>query len=79
MRKRRETYHDDKTRLVNFLVDIETYKAFKIWCVANNTTVSAHIRGLVDKTLSGEITVEWKKRPVEKKKGELEDWLKEWD
>lgn len=70
-----------KTVLTNFRIDSETHKKFRLWCLENDTTVSDHIRGLIDETLKGEITAECKRaeRPANKKEADLQNWLqKEW-
>lgn len=70
-----------KTVITNFRLDEETHKAFRIWCINNNTTLADHLRKLIDDTLEGKpyTNVGGKKRPFKKKESELNDWLKEWD
>jgi len=70
-----------KTVLTNFRIDAETHKNFRLWCLQNDTTVSDHIRGLIDETLRGEINAEFKRaeRPAKKKEADLAKWLEdEW-
>ncbi|GEM_PF-3296560 len=66
------------TTLVNFRIDAETHRAFKIWCIENNTTLADHLRKMIDDSLDGKAYAA-PKRPHKKKEADLSNWLEEWN
>jgi ribosomal protein S11 len=50
------------TALTNFRIDPDTRRAFHIWCIQNDTSISARLRQLIEWDMKGTLRFEQPKQ-----------------
>ena len=50
------------TALTNFRIDPDTRRAFHIWCIQNDTSISARLRQLIEWDMKGALRFEQPKQ-----------------
>ena len=66
------------TALTNFRIDPDTRRAFHIWCIQNDTSISARLRQLIEWDMKGALRFEQPKQEsaakVLKQKSQKRRW-----
>ena len=63
------------TTLTNFRIDPDTRRAFHIWCIQNDTSISARLRQLIEWDMKGTLKFEESKQTKKESAAKFFDQL----